>query len=141
MTKFLTFGIWASFELWILTFGFIALGCQPKPKEKLKPTFSSISRLVFAKKCALYTCHSPAFYHQSGNLDLSDDSAYLNLVNIKSQLYPQEFRIKPYDPDNSILIKRLEGTVWAGVPLERSSLNDEERRTIREWVERGARFD
>ncbi len=117
------------------------LGCRPKPKEKLKPTFSSISKLIFAKKCALHTCHSPSFYHESGNLDLSDEKAYSSLVNVKSHLYPDEFRIKPHDPDNSILIKRLEGKVWAGVPLERSSLNDEERRTVREWVRRGARFD
>jgi hypothetical protein len=120
----------------------IGLGsCQPKPKEKLKPTFSSISRLIFVRKCALHTCHSPSFYHESGNLDLSDEKAYSRMVNINSHLYPDKFIIKPYDPDNSILINRLEGTVWAGVPLERSSLNDNERRIVREWVKRGAKCD
>jgi len=77
------------------------MGCRPEEKEELKPTFSSISKLIFSQKCALYTCHSPAYYQDSGNLDLSGKDAYFSLVNVRSRLYPDEFRIKPGDPDNS----------------------------------------
>jgi hypothetical protein len=115
--------------------------CHPKEEKKLEPTFSSISELIFAKKCALYTCHSPAYYQESGNLDLSTKDAYSSLVNFRSNLFPNEFRIKPGDPDNSNLIKRLEGTILAGIPLERSSIGKEEIKILRKWIKDGAKFN
>ncbi len=40
-----------------------------------------------------------------------------------------------------ILIKRLEGTILAGVPLERTSVNSAEINIIREWIRGGAALD
>lgn len=115
--------------------------CQPKEEKKLEPTFSSISELIFVKKCALYTCHSPAYYHKSGNLDLSTKDAYYKLVKFRSNIFPDEFRIKPGDPDNSNLIKRLEGTILAGIALERNSISKEEIKILRKWIKDGALFN
>ncbi len=115
--------------------------CHPKEEKKLEPTFSSISELIFSKKCALYTCHSPAYYHKSGNLDLSSKDAYFSLVNVKSIVFPDKFRIKPGDPENSNLINRLEGTVLAGIALERNSISKEEIKILRKWIKDGAVFN
>ena len=123
--------------VWLL-FCVSFFSCRPQEEKKLEPTFSSISEVILAPKCALYTCHSPAYYQQSGNLDLSDKNAYYGLVNVKSILFPDEFRIKPGDPDNSNMIKRLEGTILAGIPLERSSISKEEIKVIRQWIKDGA---
>jgi hypothetical protein len=125
----------------VLLFLLSFTSCQPKAEKKLEPTFSSISELIFSKKCALYTCHSPAYYHKSGNLDLSSKDAYFSLVNVRSIVFPDKFRIKPGDPDNSNLINRLEGTVLAGIALERNSIGKEEINVIREWIKDGAKFN
>ena len=117
------------------------ISCHPKEKKKLEPTFSSISELIFVKKCALYTCHSPAYYNKSGNLDLSTRDAYFRLVNVRSIVFPDKFRIKPGDPDNSNLINRLEGTVLAGIALERNSISKEEIKNLRKWIKDGAKFN
>jgi hypothetical protein len=116
----------------------IFVSCHPKEEKKLEPTFSSISEVIFAPKCALYTCHSPANYHKSGNIDFSTKDAYYSLVNVRSNLFPDEFRIKPGDPDNSNLIKRLEGTILAGIPLERDNISQQEINVIRQWIKDGA---
>lgn len=121
-----------------LLFLLILVNCHPKKEKKLEPTFSSISELIFIPKCALYTCHSPAYYQQSGDIDFSTTVVYDSLVNVRSNLFPNQFRIKPGDPDNSNLIKRLEGTVLAGIPLERSSISQEEINVIRQWIKDGA---
>jgi len=115
--------------------------CQPKEQKKLEPTYSSIFELIFSKKCALYTCHSPAYYHKSGNLDLSKKDAYYRMVNVKSILFPKQLIIKPGDPDNSNLINRLEGTILAGIPLERDSVSKEEINVIRKWIKDGAEYN
>ncbi len=116
----------------------IFVGCKAKEEKKLEPTFSSISENIFIPKCALYTCHSPANYQQSGNIDFSTKDAYYSLVNVRSNLFPDEFRVKPGDPDNSNLIKRLEGTILAGIPLERDNITQEEINVIRQWIAREA---
>jgi hypothetical protein len=121
-----------------LLFFLILVSCHPEAEKKLEPTFSSISELIFIPKCALYTCHSPAYYQESGNIDFSTKDVYDSLVNVRSNLFPDEFRIKPGDPDNSNLIKRLEGTILAGVPLERSSISQKEINVIRQWIKEGA---
>jgi len=132
------FGQFLTPSLCRLLFLLILVGCHPKEEKKLEPTFSSISELIFIPKCALYTCHSPAYYQKSGDIDFSTEDVYDSLVNVRSNLFPNEYRIKPGDPDNSNLIKRLEGTVLAGVPLERSSISQEEINVIRQWIKDGA---
>ncbi len=114
------------------------VNCNKKFKEKLEPSFQSISKHIFIKKCSLYTCHSNAYAEKSGQLDLSDKNAYYRLVNVKSIMYPDIMRIKPYEPDESLLIQRLEGKAIVSVPLERSSVSKQEIEVIKEWIRNGA---
>ncbi len=116
---------------------FIA-SCDKKKPDLLQPTFSSIYENIFSKKCALYTCHSSAFAEESGKLDLMNETSYSSLVNVKSVTFPDILRIKPGDPDNSLLINRLDGTVIVAPPLERTSVSEEELNIIRTWIKNGA---
>ncbi|MBI5208169.1 MAG: hypothetical protein HY934_10350 [Candidatus Firestonebacteria bacterium] len=104
----------------------------------MEPKYSSIEKIFFRKKCALYTCHSSVYYQKSGNLNLSYGEAYNNLVNIHSKLYPDRYRIKPGYPEKSLLINRLEGTLICGVSLERAKVYKEEIEIIRQWIRNGA---
>ncbi|MEW6087716.1 MAG: hypothetical protein AB1498_05375 [bacterium] len=123
----------------ISVFSFIYLNCRPEANQKLEPSFSSISRNIFIKKCSLYTCHSSASFEKSGNLDLSDKESYNNLINFPSSSYPEIKRIVPGKPDESLLLQRLEGKVIIGVPLERNCVTKKEIETIREWIKNGAK--
>ena len=109
-----------------------------KSPNVLEPTFSSIYEKIFSKKCALYTCHSSAFANESAELDLMDKTSYSSLVNVKSVMFPDILRIKPGDPDNSLLINRLDGTVIVAPPLERTSVSEKELNIIRTWIKNGA---
>ncbi|MBI5417423.1 hypothetical protein HZA55_05690 [Candidatus Poribacteria bacterium] len=114
-------------------------GCSNNsPQEKLTPTFSSINQNIFKKKCALYTCHSDEFYKKSGNLNLSSDKAYNDLVNIPCKIYPNRLRVKPGIPDGSLLIQRLDGTIACGGVTERSRVTEEDIEIVREWIKNGA---
>ena len=116
---------------------FIA-SCDKKKPEVLQPTFSSIYKNIFSKKCALYTCHSSAFAKESAELDLMEETSYSSLVNVKSVTFPDILRIQPGDPDNSLLINRLDGTIIVAPPLERTSVSEDELNIIRTWIKNGA---
>ena len=123
----------------ILILLFVSLSCQKEPNKKLEPTFSSISKNIFIKKCSLYTCHSSAFSKKSADLDLSaGKNTYINLVNVPSSTYPEIIRILPGKPDESLLIQRLEGKIIISVPLERDCISKDEIQIIREWIKNGA---
>ena len=116
----------------------LLIGCRNNHPEVLKPTFSSISKLILSKKCALHTCHSSAFAKESADLELMNKSSYYDLVNVKSKTHPDILRIKPGDPDNSLIINRLDGTVIVATPLERTSITEDEINIIRKWIKDGA---
>ncbi|MBI4651229.1 hypothetical protein HY745_08105 [Candidatus Desantisbacteria bacterium] len=114
--------------------------CTSNPSnEKLEPAFSSISKYFFSKKCTFYTCHSDVFSKKSGHLDLSPQNAYKDLVNKKSRLYPERFRVKPGEPENSVLMHRLEGSLICGPTVERSKINKKEIDIVRQWIKEGAK--
>ena len=46
--------------------------------------------------------------------------------------------VVPGDPDNSLLIKRIEGTVGPQMPLSLPPLSAPEIETIRQWIAEGA---
>lgn len=118
---------------------FLSINCRNKTDQKLEPAFTSISKNIFIKKCSLYTCHSSAFFKNSGNLDLSDKNTYLNLINVPSSTYPEIVRILPGKPDESLIMQRLEGKIIISVPLERSCVTKKEIEIIREWIKNGAK--
>ncbi len=125
-------------QMIVLLASFSITGCEKKEVEVLEPTFSSISNLIFSKKCALYTCHSSAFAKESADLDLTDKRSYSSLVNVKSKTHPEYLRIKPNDPENSLIIRRLVVTTIVAPPLERSSVSEYEIKIISTWIKNGA---
>lgn len=127
-------------NIFILLLIMFSSACTSNPSNgKLEPTFSSISKYFFSKKCAFYTCHSDAFSKKSGHLNLSPQNAYEDLVNKRSKLYPKRFRVKPIEPENSVLMHRLQGSLSCGPTVERSKINKEEIEIVRQWIKEGAK--
>ncbi|NIR03064.1 MAG: hypothetical protein GTN78_23140 [Gemmatimonadales bacterium] len=96
---------------------------------------------IFTASCALSGCHlSPA--PQMG-MDLSAASAFAHTVNVQSN-ESALLRIKPFDPDASYLVHKIQGTQLsvggsgARMPLGGPSLSQEQIDTIRAWVTKGA---
>jgi hypothetical protein len=104
-------------------------------------SFRSVQQ-VFKNSCALGSCHS-AFARQ-GSLVLENDGiSYANLVGRPSVLPEAQqqglLRVKPGDPDNSFLIRKLRGLgpgdpmPQAGGPLAAPVIS-----MIADWIRRGA---
>ena len=75
-------------------------------------------------------------------LILTDDVSYGNLVNRPSRLRPGETLVIPGDPDNSYMVRKLEGGPnITGLRMPRTSgpfLTDGQMSVIRRWIELGA---
>jgi hypothetical protein len=130
-----------------------AAGCDEKlssvtgPTPQLEPTFSSIQRDIFnardlAGRQACIECHSDQGRTPSGGLVLLEGRAYQNLVGTTSTGKPGATRVIPGDPNDSYIIKKLEGAPdIVGVRMPRGNgpfLTDGQIRVIRRWIEQGA---
>jgi len=100
-------------------------------------TFTFIQNNVFSPICA--ECHAGA--SPRAGLDLSEGQAYGNIVEVASGQVPELFRIDPGNPDDSYLVRKIEGTNSVGgrMPLDGPFLDQETIDTIRQWVSEGAR--
>ena len=104
------------------------------------PTFTNIKNNVFTPVCT--ECHIGPAAPQ--NLNLSDQTAYGMLVNVPSTERPQYLRVQPGNPDDSYIIRKLEGgpdIAGSQMPLNRPPLSQETINSIREWIARGAPDD
>lgn len=123
----------------LFTLFFVHVGCEhaePVKTEVGEAKFSDIQKNIFSQNCALSGCHTqPA---PAAGMDLSQGSAYQNLVNVPSTTDSQIDRVEPGDSDNSMLIMRLEGTVMPQMPLRGNPLPQQQINTIREWIDNGA---
>jgi hypothetical protein len=130
-----------------------AVGCDEKlssvtgPTPQLEPTFSSIQRDIFgardlAGRQACTDCHSDVGRNPSGGLVLLGGRAHAALVNQVSTAKPGAIRVVPGDPDNSYLVKKLEGTAdIVGVRMPRGNgpfLTEGQMLVIRRWIQLGA---
>ena len=87
------------------------------PSPNLQPTFASVQQEIFestdiAGRVACITCHTNVGRNPTGNLNLTHDFAYDQLVNVPVAgrgAPPGSIRVIPGDPDNSYLIKKLVG--------------------------------
>ena len=120
----------------------LVIGCEragPIESGPVATTFSSIQQNVFSVSCALSGCHLGA--SAPFGLDLSEGNAYGNIVNVASQEVPSLTRVKPLDPDNSYLVRKIEGApgiVGERMPRGRAALSQEKIDAIREWIDAGA---
>jgi hypothetical protein len=117
------------------------------PTPDLEPTFRSIQRDIFAARDlagrqACTDCHSDVGRTPSGGLVLLDGRAYDFLVGRPSTGKTGETRVIPNDPDNSYLVKKLEGAAdIAGVRMPRGNgpfLTQGQLLVIRRWIQTGA---
>jgi hypothetical protein len=117
------------------------------PTPDLSPSFSSIQQTIFSAsdpsgRLACVQCHTDQGRAPTGNLVLMEGRAHQQLVGRPSPGKPGETLVIPGDPDNSYLIKKLEGRAdIVGVRMPRSNgpfLTEGQIRVIRRWISEGA---
>jgi hypothetical protein len=131
-----------------------AAACSPQklsdlagPTPNLQPTFSSVQSQIFettdvAGRQACVNCHTNVGKTPSGGLNLAHDGAYDQIVNVASRGKTGAIRVIPGDPDNSYLVKKLEGS--AGISGRRMPfsgppyLTDGQILILRRWIALGA---
>lgn len=102
-----------------------------------EPTLSKIQSFIFSPVCT--ECHAGAGAPRG--LLLSEGNSYSHLVGVKSDEKPELFLVEPFNPDNSYLIKKLEGAsdIFGGrMPLNRPPLTKEQIKVVRRWIANGA---
>lgn len=120
------------------------------PTPNLEPTFSSINQIILqasdsSGRRPCIQCHTDQGRTPAARLLLTSGAAYNSLVNVGSVNRPGETLVKPGDPDNSYLIKKLEGAAGiAGVRMPLGSpayLTEGQMLIVRRWIANGARND
>jgi hypothetical protein len=106
----------------------------PPPQEA--PAFSDIQTMIFIPICV---CHVGAAAPLGLVLDTADSINML--VNIPSAEVPDLFRVEPGNPDDSYLVRKLEGgpgIVGSQMPLGGPPLDQDMIDKVREWIMAGA---
>jgi uncharacterized protein involved in high-affinity Fe2+ transport len=112
----------------------------PPPAAGFGPNFSEIQANVFTPDCATSGCHAGA--NPAAGLNLEEAGSYAMLVGIQSSQDAAFQRVEAGDPDNSYLVRKLEGTASSGqqmppgAPLPQSEID-----VIRQWITDGATDD
>ena len=122
-------------------------GGTPRPtcKPPAQPTVSFANNIqpIFNRSCALAGCHVGPV--PTGPVDLSVGQAYGQIVNVKSAQQPNLKRILPGKPDQSYIIRKIEGGPniagvfmpqgCPGAPLNGARcLSADDIAAIRQWV-------
>jgi hypothetical protein len=109
-------------------------GSSPEPTA----SFGEIQDTILTPSCAVSGCHTGA--NPPDGLNLSAGDAYSNIVNVASVQMPDLFRIEPGDPDNSYLVRKVEGIgiVASRMPLNDDPLTEDKIDLLRQWVSDGA---
>jgi len=98
-------------------------------------TLTAIQASVFTPVCS--GCHPP----NGGGQDLRAGHSWASIVNVNSSEQPALKRVKPGDPDNSYLVRKLAGgpgITGSRMPLGGPFLSAEELQLIRQWISEGA---
>jgi hypothetical protein len=119
------------------------------PTPNLTPSFATIQSEVFEKadssgRPACTGCHTAVGRNPAGQLNLTHDVAYDQLVNaqVRGAGKAGSIRVVPGDPNNSYLIQKLEGT--PGIVGQRMPFNggpyltDGQMLFLRRWIANGA---
>jgi uncharacterized protein (TIGR03118 family) len=105
-------------------------------------TLAQIQATVFTPRCS--GCHDgsqPANGSLPGSQNLTSGNSFANLVNVASREQPSLMRVKPGDPANSYLIRKLEGAAgitgvrmpFGGPYLDQATIDQ-----IKSWITSGA---
>lgn len=102
-------------------------------------TLSTIQSSIFSQRCAVSGCHVPGT--NAPMAMRSAQESFDALVNVASMQRPSIIRVAPNDPDNSYLIRKLEGgpnISGSRMPSSGSRLSNSQIDLIREWISNGA---
>jgi len=104
----------------------------------IQPTLQSIQDNVFTPICS--GCHTgPQSGVLPGGMDLTTAAhSAASLINVDSIEVAGQKRVLPNDANNSVLIKKLEGTAGAQMPLGGQPLSTATIAAIRAWITNGA---
>jgi hypothetical protein len=117
------------------------------PTPNLAPNFASIQKEIFSTqdssgRLACIQCHTNVGRNPAAGLNLVDGVSYGALVGRPAINKPGETFVIPGDPDNSYLVKKLEGTAGiVGLRMPRNNgpfLTEGQMLVIRRWIKEGA---
>ncbi len=105
----------------------------------LAPTLASVQANVFNPSCTV--CHSGANAPQGLRLDAAN--SFTNLVGVPSRQASSFLRVAPGNPDQSYLIRKLEGAASTGeqMPLGGPPIPQSTTNFVRQWITDGALAD
>lgn len=94
---------------------------------------SAIQREIFNTTCI--NCHGGANF-AAASLNLTEGRAFQELIGVQSVKNPQEMRVKPGSPEESVLYKILSGTESAGWNYDHSVeiTSPEKLDLIKNWI-------
>jgi hypothetical protein len=115
-------------------------GGEPPPETA---TFTRVQNEVFTPTCALAGCHLGPKQAANEGLVLEAGAAYANIVGIPSNQKAPMLRVKPNDPDNSYLVRKITPftDINGGRMPQSGSITDAQRKLVTDWVLRGAPND
>jgi len=97
-------------------------------------TLSAIQAQIFTPRCS--GCHPP-----NQGMDLQAGTSFGSIVNVNSSEQPSLMRVKPGDPDNSYLYKKVAGAAGISgsrMPQGGPFLTSAQLQLIRDWILAGA---
>jgi mono/diheme cytochrome c family protein len=105
------------------------------------PTLTQLKADIFAPRCS--GCHTGGGMSLPASQNLAGTTAqiYASIVNVASEEQPGVLRIKSGDPDNSYLVRKIQGTAGisgAQMPLNGTPLTTAQINEVRAWVSAGA---
>lgn len=98
-------------------------------------SLSTLQAQIFTPMCS--GCHPP----NGGGLDLRSGQTYGSTVNVASSQQPSLMRVKPGDPDNSYLMRKLAGVsgiTGSRMPQGGPFLSAQDLQLVRSWISQGA---
>ena len=112
--------------------------CEPLPTD----TLDAIEQRIFARHSCL-GCHAGG--SPEVGLSLAPGVAYSNLVGVASITDPPRLRVKPGDPEESVLWRKVaartagfDGVPGLGMPVGDPPLDQSELEAVRLWIAAGA---
>jgi len=106
------------------------------------PSLATIQAQVFTPRCAV--CHdgsNPPNGALPGSMNLTAGNSFASLANVASKEQPAVLRVKPGEPANSYLIRKLEGAAGidgSRMPLGGPFLDQATIDQVKAWIAAGA---
>lgn len=112
----------------------------PTPTITATPVVFAEVQLLLEQTCTASRCHNRESL--AGQLDLSAQRSYGNLVDKPSAQKPGAQLVTPFQPLRSYLLDKLrgaEGILGARMPIGREPLTEEQELVLEQWIASGAR--